>query len=421
MHFRDKIKDNKSLIESFFSLSVLNGLNVILPLLTLPHILRVVGSANFGIYAYVYVLIQYLLLFNAYGFNYSATKQTVEHREDKSRLDIIYNSVVACRLLLLIGGLLLLALLFPILLNTTIKRWMFIMGLGIVLGDIFNPVWLFQGMEKMRYLTIVNVISKSVFTILIFVFIHNADDYQYILLINSLGFLIAGGLSTFIAKKQFGISFFIPKWEDIKFQFRAGLALFGTSIGTNLYGNANVFILNFFVSESALGIYALAEKLIKGLQILTSPIIQALFPHIGNDFRGKSIDYKLDRIKKLANTIFLILVLPNAAIFFGAELLIQLFGGQEYKDSILLLKIMSPIFTIGALNHVLGITGLVNLNRQKYFFYGVIIAGVASVLFLLIATPILGVYAASIAMPLSELILLSVCIISLIKLRSTII
>ena len=91
-------------MESFFSLSILNGLTVLLPLITLPYILRVVGTSNYGVYSYVYVIIQYLLIINAYGFNYSATKQIAQNRENKEYINTIYNSVIACRLLLMIGG-----------------------------------------------------------------------------------------------------------------------------------------------------------------------------------------------------------------------------------------------------------------------------------------------------------------------------
>lgn len=419
MRLNNKLAKNKSLLESFFSLSVLNGLNVLLPLITLPYILRIIGSSNYGIYAYVYALIQYLLLLNTYGFNLSATKQVVESG-DKSELNIIYNSVIACRLLLLFGGIALFALLSPFLLDTVIKKWMFLMGLGIVVGDTFNPVWLFQGMEKMRYMTIVNLVSKSLFTVLIFVFIRKADDYPYILLINSLGYLLAGVTSTTIVKKQFGISFFISKWKDIKFQFREGLALFGTSVGTNLYGNANVFILNFFVGESALGIYAAAEKIIKGLQMLTSPITQALFPYIGKNFREKSIEYKLNRIKKLTGTLFFILIIPNIAVFFGADWLVKLFCGPGFEKSVLLLKIMSPAITLGTMNYVLGIIGLVNLNKQKFFFYGVTIAGCVSVLFVLLTASRWETLSASIAVPVSELVLLIICIANIAKIRKSI-
>lgn len=404
-----QIAKNKSLLESFVSLSLLNGLNILLPLVTLPYILRIIGSANYGIYSYIYVIVQYLILLTSYGFNLSATQQIVNAKNDKSQVDIIFNSVITCRLILLLSGILFIILLSPLLLHDKIKQIMFFMGLGIVLGDILNAVWLFQGMEKMRYMTIVNVISKLIFTILIFVFIRYAEDYKYLILLNSLGFLIAGIISILIAKKQFKINFFIPKWDDIRYQFKQGLSLFGVSLGTNLYSNSNIFILNFFVGESALGIYAAAEKIIKGLQTLTSPITQALFPHIGDDFRNKSISYKLYKISKLSKTIFLIFLLPNFAIFFSAGILVKIFCGPGYNESILLLKIMSPVVIIGTMNYVIGIIGLVNLNMQRIFFYGVMISGLLSILFVLCFAPHCGVLAASIAVPLSEFILLIIC------------
>ena len=72
----------KQLVANFFSLSILNGLNVLLPLVTLPYILNVVGKANYGAYSYVYVIVQYVILFSTYGFNFSATKQISQCIDD---------------------------------------------------------------------------------------------------------------------------------------------------------------------------------------------------------------------------------------------------------------------------------------------------------------------------------------------------
>lgn len=410
----DKQK-HKTLIGSFFSLSILNGINVLLPLITLPYILRVVGSANYGIYSYVYVLIQYLLLFNAYGFNLSATKQIVENRTNQVKLNNIFVSVVACRLILLLLGLIIFGTLSPLLFDNTTEWWMFVMGLGIVLGDSFNSIWLFQGMEKMHFITIVNVIPKALFTVLIFVFIRNPEDYKYILLFNSLGFLIAGIMSTVIANRKFGIKFVWPSWQGIKFQLKDGLALFGTSVGTNLYGNASVFILNFFVNDHVLGLFAAAEKIIKGLQSLTLPITQALFPYLGFEFIGKSAKYKIERIKKTAKSISLLLFIPTLLVFLGADIIIRLFCGPGFEQSALLLRIMTPILFFGTLNYVLGIIGMINLNKQKLFFVGVLIAGLVNIVMLVGLTPRWGIVAASTSVPFSEIFLFVFCTISLIK------
>ena len=44
---------NNSLIENIFSLSILNGLNLILPLVMIPYLVATVGSAHYGIYSIV--------------------------------------------------------------------------------------------------------------------------------------------------------------------------------------------------------------------------------------------------------------------------------------------------------------------------------------------------------------------------------
>lgn len=410
------INHNKPLLESIFSLSILNGLNLLLPLITLPYILKIVGIANYGVYAYVYVLIQYLLLINAYGFNYSATKQIAQNRDDKAKINKIYNTIIACRLLLLVIGFTFFAFLSPLILENSTKYFMFSLGLGVVVGDIFNSVWLFQGMEKMRYLTIVNVISKVVFTIFIFVFIKKADDYVYIILLNSLGFLISGFLSFIIAKKQFDINLERPKWSEMKIQFKEGFSLFGSTIGMNLYRNANIFILNFFVSEAAVGIYATAEKIIKALQMVTVPIAQALFPHLGHKFKTQSLKQNLSILFRVSKIYASILALESIFTIVAAPWIIRIFSKEELSNAVVLVRIMSIIIFIGGLNYIIGMVGLVNLGKQRAFFIAVMISGVSSIIFLLSTVYKLGTTSAALALVISEIVLFSMCLYSIWKL-----
>jgi PST family polysaccharide transporter len=405
----------KSVLESFFSLSILNGLNVVLPLVTLPYILRVVGAANYGVYSYVYVLIQYIVLLNTYGFNYSATKQIAENRDDQTKINSIYNSVIACRLILFLGVTFLFIAMFPFLFETRDEKIMFLMGLGVVLGDTFNPIWFFQGMEKMRFITIVNVLSKLLFTVLIFLFIVESDDYFYLIIFNSGGFLLAGLLSVIIVRRKFGIKFHIPVLKDIIFQFKEGWVLFGSTIGTTLYKNANVFILKFFVSESSLGIYAAAEKIIKGFQMLANPIAQALFPYLSHNFHNNTTKNNLLTLKKLVLPLSFFFSLLSAVPFIFSDIIVEFFGGNEYLDASVVVKIMSPIILFGGLNYLFGVVGLVNLKKQTYFFRAVLISGLISVLFVFVTVKFFGINSAALAMLLAEIVLCILCVIKLVS------
>ena len=178
----------------------------------------------------------------------------------------------------------------------------------------------------------------------------------------------------------------------------------------NLYRNSNIFILGLFANDASVGIYSAAEKLIKALQGILSPVAEALFPHLGYKFQ-KNKDVK-DSVRQLNRFIR-----PYAVLLFFLFLLVLIFApflsnillGKSFFDSIPLIRIMSLVIVVGGLNYVLGIVGLINLNKQSLFFRNVIISGVIGILVMLFLVHSLTFYAGAISMVLSELILFILC------------
>lgn len=91
---------NNSLIENIFSLSILNGLNLILPLVTIPYLVATVGSSHYGIYSIVYSIVQYALLVSNYGFSYTSTKQIAQNRENIDTISWIFSSTILAKIIL---------------------------------------------------------------------------------------------------------------------------------------------------------------------------------------------------------------------------------------------------------------------------------------------------------------------------------
>ncbi len=398
----------KPLIESFISLYLLNALNLLLPLVTLPYLFRVVGASNYGIYAFVYVIIQYVLMVSNYGFDFSATKQIAQSKESPERISTIYHAVITSRLLLTVVSVAVLFV-FALIFMNDVQHRLLLFGLGIVIGEIFIPVWLFQGLEKMRFITIVNVISKSIFTVLIFVLIKSEGDFQYIILLNSFGSIVSGIVSTFIVYKYIGIKTIKIGVNDILFQLKDGMAVFGSTLGMNLYRNANIFILGIFVSDASVGVYAAAEKVIKAVQSVVSPIAQALFPHLSSRFKSGTIKDNIKILLNIVKKLSVILLILSILTLFFAPLIARFIGGKELIYATPLIRTMSLVIFFGGLNYLLGIVGLINFNRQKDFFVYVMLAGVFSIIFLLLTVQQLDNLAAAIAMLLSEILLFVGC------------
>jgi PST family polysaccharide transporter len=417
LKLKQKYFQHHILIENFFSLSLLNGINFLLPLITLPYLVRTIGPEKFGQYSYIYVILQYILLFSNYGFNFSATKLFSQNRNDKVLLTRYYNSITICRILLAAIGILILISIIPLSTKLMNERYSIFMGLGIIIGDILIPVWLFQGLEKMRYVTIVNIFSKLLFTILIFIVIKKSQDYYLILGLNSLGYIGAGIISVWLARRQFGINLnFQVNKDDIIFQFRNGRHIFISTLSMNLYRNANIFLLGTITNSYYVGIYSAAEKIIKAIQSLVSPMSESLFPHLSQIFKTRNISQNIGHLYKISKYYSVILLIGTISIIFFSPVIVKIFLGLSFIKTIINLKIMSFVVLFGGLNYLLGIVGLVNLGMEKYFSRFVIISGVLNILIVLLLSPYLFDVSASIAMLASEFFLFCLCFLKLRKL-----
>lgn len=403
---------NRALVSNIISLSVLNALNLALPLVSLPYLIATIGSAYYGAYSISYTILQYVLLIGSYGFGCTATKVIAQSRDDINFVSKVFFSTIGARLLLTIGA----STFFYIIVLLVFPQYnlLYLFGLGIVFGDILNPVWLFQGMENMKYMTIVNATAKITFTILIFLFITTPDDYIYITLLNSAGFLLAGLFSFVLAIKKFGIKYVKISFTDVIDQIKDSSVVFFSSAFVNLYNNSFVFMLGLFLSESSIGIYAAAEKLIKAVKSVVEPISTALFPHVAKSFVGKKNSENVQVLFRYTKSLLIPLVILSVSLFFLAPIICQIFLKSIASESIMLIRFMSPLVTIGGLNYMLGVVGLINLGLQKTWFRILAYSSLLALVTLLIGVQFLDYYSAVLASTVAEITIL---ILAFLKLR----
>lgn len=404
------IKKYKQVIENFFSLSVLNAVNIVLQLITLPYILSIVGKANYGIYSYVFMVVQYIILFSTYGFNFSATKKISLLRDDNAAVTSIYNAVIGCKMLIAIVLVVAVVLCSGWVFEEEIGFVMFLLGIGMIVGDILNPVWLFQGMEKMKFMTLVNSSSKIIFTVLVFFVVRSVDDFYLLILLNSCGYLLAGILSVFLAYKQFNVRLGVPHFGDMIAQFKDGGAMFGSTFGMNLYRNAHVLILKHFASNEAVGLFSAAEKVIHGFQSVIQPAAQALFPHMSLKFKDKNTKERLSLMKKVMMPLVGLSIVAALFVYIFAPWISDILCGKDFRECIPLIRIMSLVIIFGEVNCIAGIVGLVNMDRQNYFFRSVLVTGACSCLITLALVHICGEYAGAISLAASEALLMVMCL-----------
>ena len=395
----------KRILENIFSLSLLNGINYVFPIILIPYLTKVLGLQNYGKYAFSYSIILYFTLIVNYGFDLSATKRIAINKFDKTKIQNIFSAVIVARLLLALLSSVLL-IIFTYLFSTNFyDYYLYLAGIGFILSSAIHPVWLYQGLEKMKYITLISFLSRASTLLLIILLVKSSEDYIYVNLYYAIGLLLASLISFLIATIQFKFKLFLPKWKDVKFEFIDGWQIFLSTIFMNFYRNSNIVILGAVSTYEVVALYAAGEKIIKAFQALVSPIAAALFPFFGGQFGSGLNKTGIVQFKRFAKIYFVLLLIISVFILFFSYPLINYYLPSEFAKAITNIKIMSFVIVFGGLNYFYGINGLINMGFQKQFTISVFIAG----FFNLIICYFLSLYfrdiGASIAMLVTEILL----------------
>lgn len=385
-------EDKKRLISNFMSLMSLQGINYILPLLTFPYLVRVIGVEYFGLLAFATAIITYFKMFTDYGFELSATREISKHRDNKEKLIEIFSSVMILKSLFFILSLILLSIIIFSFEKFRSDWQIYYFTFTIVLGQILFPVWFFQGLEKMKYITYLQILAKSIFTVLIFIFVLEREDFYLVPILNSTGFLIIGVISLYIVIIKYKVTFKWQNFNTLEYYFKDSFHIFVSSVASNIYSSGTIIILGLVSSKEIVGYYSMAEKLASVFSGIAQPLSKTIFPYIAN----KNLQYRNNFFNKYVSYIsitnlFIFLIL----FYFSSEILNLVFNiSNEQSNIIFKILLISAYFTFLNIN----LTPFIYSNKQDKFlsqlliYVGIIFLPICYVLglnFLAVGTAIL--------------------------------
>ncbi|PIQ86141.1 MAG: flippase [Candidatus Omnitrophica bacterium CG11_big_fil_rev_8_21_14_0_20_43_6] len=344
-------QERKIVLGNFTSLTTLQGISYILPLIILPYLIRAVGMEKFGLIAFAQALVQYFVILTDYGFSLSATRSIALIGEHKKQVSALFSSVMTVKLIFAaISFLILCAILYFI--PRFKEDWLvYLLSFGTVIGNTLFPVWFFQGKEKMSYIAIVNVISGITYAICIFMFIKGPDNYLLVPLLGSLLAIISGILGLYIAFKKFRLAFVLQRYADIKREIKTGWDIFISILAINIYTTSRVFAVGLLTNNVLTGYYSVAERIANVIQTFPmDSFTRAVYPRISHVFarnkqRAAAIMYRIqDGI-----TLGFVISLPIAYLI--APWIINLASGGAYQEVVFTFRLLlAAVFFVGANN-----------------------------------------------------------------------
>lgn len=322
-----KIKKYKLLLTNFINLSFLQLFTIILPLLTYPYLIRILGKDIFGLVVFSQSFMQYFIMFINYGFNISSTQEIAINKENfKKKSEIISSTLILKGMLFLISIFFILILIFiiPALKNNYL---LFIFSISLLIQEVLFPTWYFLGIEKMKYITRINILSRSIFTILIFVIIKTSSDYLLVPLISGAGGIIAGIYSLYILFYKEKYHFIVMSRTNLLHRLKKSTYYFLSNMSSIIYSNTGHIILGFNDSMAQVGFYDIGQKLLSLFKNFISVIEQTIFPNL-------TVTRNLKFFKNIFKITLIITSLVLIPPIMFSESLIALIGGVEMLPAV---------------------------------------------------------------------------------------
>lgn len=389
-------------MENISALTILKFFESALPLLTLPYLVKTLGIGNFGLYSFAFAFMGYFNIITNYGFDLTATRAISINRENKDEVQRIFSTVYVIKFCLLLLCLLLLILLVFFIPKLNTYFYIYLLAFISVVGNVLFPIWFFQGIEKMKYITFLNVTSRTLVTISIFIFIHDEKDILLALLINTLTFFLPGIIGFSFVLIKFRLKFTVPRKNEIIQMVKEGWHIFISSFLGNVIASSGVFILGITNSKEIVGIYSAIEKIIRAIIGFFMPITQALFPYVSAKF-AQSYKVGLSIVKKSGKLIIMLAIFIGAIFLIFSSQILGIIYGNEVADYSMVMQVLVFWFIISIINNIIGYQFLIASGQEKLYSRSFIIAAVITImLYILLAGP-LSMYGIILAMLLGEI------------------
>jgi O-antigen/teichoic acid export membrane protein/GT2 family glycosyltransferase len=398
-------KKKPSLVENIVSLGIVQGAEYLIPLIAVPFLLRVVGAEGYGHIAFVQALCMYFVVFTEFGFNLTATRLASIHHGERDTLSAIFWEVQAVKATLCILATVVLGVL--VLSIASLKTiWPVVMlGLLPVLGSVLYPLWLLQGLERMRETALIMIGVRLSLLACLFLLVNERDDLPLAAALQMGARPIAGLVSWTVLARSRQIRWVRPNlarsWERLA---ESRHAFFVTSAST-LYRSTNAVVLGFLAGPLAVAHYSVAEKVVKAVQELSRPIAQAAYPRV-TALAASSREAAMPLLRWLLLVIGALGLCTSLGLFVMAEVLARVLGGVQLLPAADVLRMMAFVPLVGGINAVLGIQTMMAFGYGKAFSRCVACAGVFNLLAVVPLSFWLGDRGAALSYFLSELILL---------------
>ena len=397
-----KTKEKSLGVNSLFYL-IYVVFNMIYPLVTGIYVARILLPADIGQIETARNLVSYFVILSFLGIPTYGLREISKCRNNKDELNKLYTELrIINNISTLFFSLIYISIVLIVPSYRSNIEFFLISGISILL-NLLNNSFLYEGLEEFSYISIRNIIVKTISFILLIVFVRTSKDafpYMFILVFGTAGNYL---LNVINARKHVKLTF---KNLNIRRHLKSIMFLVVVNLAIEIYALVDVTMLGFMTDNESVAFYSYAMKIYRVLIQILNCFTIVLVPRISLYYK----EGRKEEMNKLISKTFIIILLFSLpmviGIYFTSDFLLSEIYGAAYIRSADVLKILSIILMISPFGYLLGSRMLLITGNESKMIFAVGAGAIVNVLSNLVLIYLYKEIGAAIASLFSEIIVM---------------
>lgn len=342
--------------------TILTSAHYVFPLIVYPYVSRILGVDNIGLVSFVDSIATYFILFSMMGISVLGVREIAKSTGDKMRMNGVFSSLLALNGLLTL--LAVIAMIFATFFVDELRESWQLMGVGLckLIFNMFLIEWFYQGLEDFRYITLRSLAIRGSYVVAVFLFVKDGDDTLIYYTLTMLVVVVTAIVNMMHSRKYVNICSPIKEMGRLVRPFFT-LGVF--NLLSTAYTTLNIAYLGFVSTDTEVGYYATAMKLVAILMSLFSAVTGVLLPRMSSLAEAGDLFRFREYLNKSAWAMVVMSVPMIILVEIFASEIVMLLAGAGYEGAIIPVRIMIPFMLFACLANVFTIQSLVPLGLDR--------------------------------------------------------
>lgn len=316
----------KSLFKNTIYKAILSMVNIVVPLIIGPYIVRILDVELYGMYNKVYSEFQIFLTFASFGIYTFGVREISKIRDDEKKVSKLFSNL--CLLSFITNMIVLLIYMaYSIFSSSGLTTTIYLIMTIQIIGNIFYIEFVNEALENYKFITIKSAIIKIFYLIALLLFVKKPDDIIIYTIIICLTVFLNNIVSFIYAKKRIKFDF-----SDIKIKkyIKAMIFILIVENADMLYGQLDRVMLGKIVSDVSVTNYYISYYLVSTVVSIPYAIINVSIPRLSYLLKNQSKEEYIKLLKKAFSSLLFVILPCCFGMFVLAKEIILLYAGDEY-------------------------------------------------------------------------------------------